>query len=47
MMDTGKRPNPRHAESMPIRSAAHPASGVVVASVMAGKVMTASVTYGT
>ena len=47
MIDTGKRPRPNHAAMMPRISAKVPASGDDVASVMAGKVITARVTYGT
>ena len=47
MTDTGKSPRPNHAAMMPRTSAKVPASGDDVASVMAGKVITARVTYGT
>ncbi len=47
MTDTGKRPNPNHAAMMPSARAIAPASGDDVASVIAGNVITARVTYGT
>ena len=47
MMETGKRPRPNQAAMMPSAKAIAPASGDDVASVMAGKVITARVTYGT
>lgn len=46
-MDVGNSPSPHHDEIIPKNNAAHPAIGVDVASAMAGKVITASVTYGT
>lgn len=42
--DTGKSPSPSQAAAMPMTSAAPPASGDAVASMMAGKVITESVT---
>ena len=42
--DTGNNPAPHQAARMPTASAAAPEMGVWVASMMAGKVMTASVT---
>ena len=47
MTDTGKSPSPNHAAMMPSARAIAPASGDDVASVIAGKVITARVTYGT
>ena len=47
MIETGKRPRPNQAAMMPSAKAMAPASGDDVASVMAGKVITARVTYGT
>lgn len=47
MIATGKRPRPSQAAAMPSRRAAKPAHGVPAESTMAGKVITASVTYGT
>ena len=44
---TGKSPSPFHAIKMPTIKASAPASGVAVASMIAGKVIIASVTYGT
>jgi hypothetical protein len=44
---TGKRPEPRKEIIMPTASAIIPAKGNCVASIIAGKVITASVTYGT
>lgn len=41
---TGKSPSPFHAIKMPAIRASAPASGVAVASMIAGKVITASVT---
>ena len=45
--ETGKSPAPFHAATMPAARATPPAMGDWVALVMAGKVMTARVTYGT
>ena len=42
--DTGNNPAPHHAATMPMIRAAAPAMGDCVASKMAGKVITASVT---
>ncbi len=47
MIDTGKRPRPNQAAMMPSAKAMAPASGDDVASVIAGNVITARVTYGT
>ena len=47
MRATGKRPRPNQAAMRPTARAMMPASGVSVVSMMAGKVMTARVTYGT
>jgi len=47
MMDTGKRPAPHRAATIPAARAKAPAAGDWVASTMAGNVITASVTYGT
>ena len=44
MIETGKRPRPNHAAMMPSAKAMAPAIGDDVASVMAGKVITARVT---
>ena len=44
---TWNRFAPSHAAAMPSTSAARPATGELVAFTMDGKVMTASVTYGT
>ena len=44
MMDTGKSPSPAQAAIIPRISATAPATGLFVASMIAGKVMTASVT---
>ncbi len=44
MMETGKRPRPNHAAMMPSARAMAPATGDDVASVIAGKVITARVT---
>lgn len=44
---TGKSPHPLHAAAMPSIIASIPAMGDDVASTIAGKVITASVTYGT
>lgn len=41
---TGKSPSPFHAIKMPAIRASAPARGVAVASMIAGKVITASVT---
>ena len=46
MIATGNNPNPRHDAMMPAMRAAKPAIGLRVTSVMAGSVITASVTYG-
>ena len=43
-MDTGRSPSRSHAPAMPATIAQAPAIGEPVAVVMAGKVMTASVT---
>lgn len=45
--DTGSKPNPNHADIMPMISAMPPAIGELVASIIAGNVITESVTYGT
>lgn len=45
--DTGSSPSPHHAHTTPAAMAAAPARGDCVACMMAGKVITASVTYGT
>ena len=47
MMETGKRPRSNQAAMMPSAKAMAPAIGDDVASVMAGNVITARVTYGT
>ena len=47
MTDTGKSPSPNHAAMMPSARAMAPAMGDDVASVIAGKVITARVTNGT
>ena len=44
---TGKSPAPNHAATTPTMRAITPAIGFPAASTIAGKVMTASVTYGT
>ena len=44
---TGNSPAPNHAAAIHTMRAAAPATGDWVASMMAGKVMTARVTYGT
>lgn len=44
MTDTGNSPAPHHAAMIPAARAAAPEIGVWVARMMAGKVMTASVT---
>ena len=45
--DTGKSPAPSHARTIPAIKAINPETGLAVASNIDGKVMTASVTYGT
>ena len=47
MTETGNKDNPAQAAMIPITSATAPARGLFVASRIAGKVITASVTYGT
>ena len=42
--DTGRSPSPHHAAMMPMTMAAAPAMGDCVAFMMAGKVITESVT---
>ena len=42
--DTGKSPSPHHEHAMPTSMAAAPATGDCVACMMAGKVITESVT---
>ena len=44
---TGNSPNPSQAQMIPTIKAISPATGDWVDSIIAGKVMTASVTYGT
>ena len=44
---TGNSPAPNQAATVPAASAAMPALGCMAASIRAGKVITASVTYGT
>lgn len=44
---TGNSPKPHQAAKTPTISARIPATGYSVASIMAGKVITARVTYGT
>lgn len=47
MTDTGNSPSPNQAARMPAARATAPAKGEAVASIIAGTVITARVTYGT
>ncbi len=46
MTETSNNPAPHHAATIPNINAAVPEIGVCVASIMAGKVIMAKVTYG-